>query len=141
MIRSAKDLWAGIIYIFFGVSAIFIARSYTLGTAFRMGPAYFPIVLSILLIGIGAVSVIRAFIVPGTTNRIHLSTGYRITPHERTIMTIVRSCVDWKTSDPDGWHPVKADVVFAVPNDVDSFRGDVSKWSLITFNLTNAPAQ
>jgi hypothetical protein len=66
MIRSTKDLWAGIIYIFFGVSAIFIARSYTLGTAFRMGPAYFPIVLSVLLIVIGAVSVIRAFIVRGT---------------------------------------------------------------------------
>jgi putative tricarboxylic transport membrane protein len=66
MIRSTKDLWAGIIYIFFGVSAIFIARSYTLGTAFRMGPAYFPMVTERLLIVIGAVSVIRAFIVRGT---------------------------------------------------------------------------
>ena len=66
MIRSTKDLWAGIIYIFFGVSAILIARGYTLGTAFRMGPAYFPTVLSVVLIGIGAVSVIRAFIVRGT---------------------------------------------------------------------------
>jgi hypothetical protein len=66
MIRSSKDLLAGLIYIFFGVSAIYIARDYTMGTALRMGPAYFPTVLSTLLIVVGSISVIRAFILPGT---------------------------------------------------------------------------
>lgn len=66
MIRSTRDLWAGIIYIFCGVSALFIARNYTMGTAFKMGPAYFPTVLSILLVAVGAFSVIRSFIIPGT---------------------------------------------------------------------------
>ena len=66
MIRSMKDLLAGLIYIFFGVSAIYIARDYSMGTAFKMGPAYFPTVLSILLIVVGSISVIRAFILPGT---------------------------------------------------------------------------
>ncbi len=66
-IRSLKDLLAGLIYIFFGVSAIIIAGDYNLGTAFKMGPAYFPTVLSWLLIFVGSISVIRAFITPGAS--------------------------------------------------------------------------
>ena len=66
MIRSSKDFWTGIIYLFFGVSAILIARDYGMGTALRMGPAYFPTVLGWLLIAIGAISGIRSFIVQGT---------------------------------------------------------------------------
>ena len=65
-IRSIKDLMAGLIYIFFGASAILIAREYNMGTAFKMGPAFFPSVLSMLLIAVGAISIIRAFILPGT---------------------------------------------------------------------------
>jgi len=66
MIRSSKDFWTGLIYLFFGASAILIARDYGMGTALRMGPAYFPTVLGWLLIAIGAISVIRSFIVQGT---------------------------------------------------------------------------
>jgi hypothetical protein len=66
MIRSSKDFWTGLIYLFFGASAILIARDYGMGTALRMGPAYFPTVLGWLLIAIGAISVIRSFIVEGT---------------------------------------------------------------------------
>ena len=61
-----KDLLAGLIYIFFGLSAILIARDYNMGTAFKMGPAYFPTALSILLIVVGSISVLRAFVLPGT---------------------------------------------------------------------------
>jgi hypothetical protein len=66
MIRSTKDLWAGLIYIFFGGSAIVIARDYGMGTAVKMGPAYFPTILGGLLLVVGAIAVIRSFIVPGT---------------------------------------------------------------------------
>jgi Tripartite tricarboxylate transporter TctB family len=66
MRRNPKDFWTGLIYIFFGSSAIFIAREYSMGNAFRMGPAYFPTVLSIILILIGVISLIRSFITPGT---------------------------------------------------------------------------
>ena len=66
MRRNPKDFWTGLIYIFFGSSTIFIARDYAMGNAFRMGPAYFPTVLSIILILIGAISLIRSFITPGT---------------------------------------------------------------------------
>ena len=65
MTRSPKDFWTGLIYIFFGASAILIAREYGMGTAIKMGPAYFPTILGATLAGIGAISVIRSFIVPG----------------------------------------------------------------------------
>ncbi len=63
---NPKDFWTGIIYIFFGTAAIIIARDYGMGTALKMGPAYFPMVLSGLLILIGIISLVRSFLKPGT---------------------------------------------------------------------------
>jgi len=65
MIQSAKDFWSGLIYIFFGLGAIVIARDYGMGTALKMGAAYFPTILGGLLILIGAISVIRSFVIRG----------------------------------------------------------------------------
>ena len=65
MYFKTKDFWAGLIYIFFGASAIFIARDYPMGTAVRMGPAYFPSLLGAILSVIGALSVIRSFMILG----------------------------------------------------------------------------
>jgi len=65
MIRSAKDFWSGLLYIFFGLSAIVIALDYGMGTALKMGAAYFPTVLGGLLIVIGSISVIRGFVIRG----------------------------------------------------------------------------
>jgi len=64
--RNPKDFWTGIIYIVFGTAAIIMARDYGMGTALKMGPAYFPTVLSVLLILIGIISLVRSFIRPGT---------------------------------------------------------------------------
>ena len=66
MIRSVKDFWTGLIYIFFGSSAMILARDYGLGTATKMGPAYFPTILGGLLIIIGFISLIRSFLKTGT---------------------------------------------------------------------------
>ena len=65
MIRSAKDFWTGLIYIFFGLSAVLIARDYGMGTALKMGAGYFPTVLGGLLTLIGIIALVRSFIVPG----------------------------------------------------------------------------
>jgi len=65
MQRNPKDLWTGLLYIFFGASAMIIARDYPMGTGSRMGPAYFPTVLGALLAGLGAIAVIRSFIAQG----------------------------------------------------------------------------
>lgn len=65
-IRSTRDFWSGLIYVFFGLSAILIARDYGMGTGLKMGAAYFPSVLGGLLVAIGTISMVRAFIVAGT---------------------------------------------------------------------------
>lgn len=66
MRHNPKDFWTGLLYIFFGVSAVIIARDYSMGTAFKMGPAYFPTILGALLALIGVISVVRSFLTPGT---------------------------------------------------------------------------
>jgi Tripartite tricarboxylate transporter TctB family len=64
-VRSPKDFWIGAIYLVAGVVGLLIARDYSFGSAGRMGPGYFPAIISALLILFGAVSVLRAFLVPG----------------------------------------------------------------------------
>ncbi len=64
--RNAKDFWTGVIFLIIGGGAIVLSRDYGMGTAVKMGPAYFPTILSSLLIVIGAISVIRSFLKPGT---------------------------------------------------------------------------
>ena len=64
-IRHQKDFWTGIIFLFFGSAAVILGLDYPMGSAGRMGPAYFPTVLGGLLILVGAIGVIRSFLRPG----------------------------------------------------------------------------
>ena len=59
--KNPKDFWAGLMYLGFGIATVVIARDYPLGTATKMGPAYFPIILGSLLMLVGALALIRAF--------------------------------------------------------------------------------
>jgi hypothetical protein len=52
-LANNKDVWAGLMLIAIGAAAIFVARSYPFGTALRMGPGFFPVVLGGLLIVFG----------------------------------------------------------------------------------------
>ena len=52
-LRASKDFWAGLMLIGIGAAAMLIARNYPFGTALRMGPGYFPIILGALLIVFG----------------------------------------------------------------------------------------
>lgn len=65
LVRSPKDLGAGAIYIALGAAALWFGAEYRMGTADEMGPGYFPKVLAVILIAIGAVSAGRAFVVDG----------------------------------------------------------------------------
>ena len=65
VVRSPKDLVAGLLFIAAGIAAIAIAANYTLGTAARMGPGYFPRVLGMLLIVLGAILAARSLRLPG----------------------------------------------------------------------------
>lgn len=63
---NGKDFWTGVIYIFIGAAALIISRDYPMGTAMKMGPAYFPAILSVLLMIIGIISIVRSFLKSGT---------------------------------------------------------------------------
>lgn len=60
-IRHPKDFWTGIIFLFIGLAAVIIGRDYNMGTAGKMGPAYFPTILGGLLALIGLAAVVRSF--------------------------------------------------------------------------------
>lgn len=64
-IRNPKDFWSGVIFVFFGLAAVLIGRDYSMGTAGRMGPAYFPTVLGAILALIGVIGVVRSMINQG----------------------------------------------------------------------------
>jgi hypothetical protein len=55
-IRNPRDFYAGLLFLFFGAVATWFARDYTMGSAVRMGPGYFPMVLGVLLLVLGAVT-------------------------------------------------------------------------------------
>ena len=64
-IKNEKDFWAGVIYVTVGAIALWIGRTYSMGTSAHMGPGYFPKVLAGALILIGGVSLIRSFLSQG----------------------------------------------------------------------------
>jgi hypothetical protein len=59
IIRHPKDFLAGLLFIAFGIAAIVIGSNYTLGTAARMGPGYFPRILGGLLVVLGLAIALR----------------------------------------------------------------------------------
>jgi len=63
--RERKDFAAGLMFI--GIGAFFAigAEAYPMGTAVRMGPAYFPTVLGWILAGLGLIVFIRSFFLHG----------------------------------------------------------------------------
>lgn len=61
MPHNQKDFFAGLLFAAIGIAGYLLSRDYPFGTATRMGPGYFPTVLSGLLVLIGAVCAVRAF--------------------------------------------------------------------------------
>ena len=64
-IKSPKDFWAGLMFIGIGLFFVISARSYELGSAARMGPAYFPSMLGGLIAVIGFAVLIQSFVISG----------------------------------------------------------------------------
>jgi Tripartite tricarboxylate transporter TctB family len=65
-IRHPKDFWAGLLFTASGLAfGILALTNYEMGTMTRMGPAYFPTVLAVLLVIIGLATTIRAFVIDG----------------------------------------------------------------------------
>jgi len=64
-VRSPKDFCAGLIYMVVGLGAVYLGGELPMGTASKMGPAYFPAFLGWLLAFIGIISLIRSFLQKG----------------------------------------------------------------------------
>jgi hypothetical protein len=54
-----RDILSGLIFVGFGAAFGFAASGYELGTAFRMGPGYFPIVLAGVLVVLGIAILVK----------------------------------------------------------------------------------
>jgi len=52
-IRSQKDFASGLMFILVGIGFSWVARTYSMGTAAKMGPGYFPFWLGIVLALLG----------------------------------------------------------------------------------------
>lgn len=65
-ISNPKDFWTGVVFVAFGAAGVWLAREYPFGTSLKMGPGYFPTVLSTLLAGVGVLIVLRGLFRSGT---------------------------------------------------------------------------
>jgi hypothetical protein len=66
LIKSPKNFWGGLMFLAFGLFfAVWATVNYQMGTAVRMGPAYFPTVLGALLALLGLLILIPAFAMEG----------------------------------------------------------------------------
>jgi Tripartite tricarboxylate transporter TctB family len=64
-IRSPQDLGAAIAFVAIGLAGAYFGKDLSFGTAGRMGPGYFPIILSWIIVGVGLVVGLTALTVEG----------------------------------------------------------------------------
>ncbi len=62
-IKSQKDFFSGVMFMGLGAAFAWGATTYNIGTAARMGPGYFPLMLGVLLALIGAAITFTALVV------------------------------------------------------------------------------
>ena len=62
-IKSQKDFFAGLMFSCVGVAFAWGATTYTIGEGARMGPGYFPLMLGILLAGLGGFIIFESLVV------------------------------------------------------------------------------
>jgi putative tricarboxylic transport membrane protein len=64
-VRNPQDLAGGVLLIAVGVLGWLLIRRLPMGTAFRMGPAYVPTVVSGLIVAVGVILTARSLLVRG----------------------------------------------------------------------------
>ena len=64
-VRSPNNLYFGLFLLVFAVLGLWLVRDLRLGTSVRMGPGYMPTALCWVLVGLGALTVIRGFVIDG----------------------------------------------------------------------------
>jgi hypothetical protein len=64
-VRSPQDLGAGAVFLVIGAAGAYFGSDLAFGSAARMGPGYFPLLLSWSIIGIGIVVAFRGLTIEG----------------------------------------------------------------------------
>lgn len=64
-IKSPKDFWAGLMFVGFGLFFLIASGNYQMGSAVRMGPAYFPTVLGGLMAVLGGIVFFQSLVFQG----------------------------------------------------------------------------
>jgi len=57
-----KDFLSGLMFVAFGLAALYFGRHLAVGTAVRMGPGYVPRALSLILLGFGGLICVMALV-------------------------------------------------------------------------------
>ncbi|NOL50096.1 tripartite tricarboxylate transporter TctB family protein [Pelistega europaea] len=61
LVKNQQDFWSGLMFMALGAGFALIAQAkYSMGTAARMGPGYFPFILGVLLVILGAIVALSA---------------------------------------------------------------------------------
>ncbi len=119
-IKSPKDFWAGLMFIGVGLFfMIWALTHYQMGTAVRMGPAYFPTMLGGLLAFLGLLVLIEGFAMHGP----------KVPPFNfRPLILISAACVVYGyLMKPLGLILATAALVF-----IAAFGGHEFKWKEVT---------
>ncbi|MBY4898221.1 tripartite tricarboxylate transporter TctB family protein [Cupriavidus sp. AU9028] len=69
-IRSQKDFASGLMFILVGLGFSWVARGYSMGTAAKMGPGYFPFWLGMVLALLGALVLVGSLSSKGEDDKL-----------------------------------------------------------------------
>lgn len=66
-IKSQKDFFSGLMFLGVGVAFSWGATNYSIGTGARMGPGYFPLLLGVIMMILGAIITFKAMVIETET--------------------------------------------------------------------------
>ena len=61
----SKDFLSGVMFIAFGLAALYFGRNLQMGTTVRMGPGYVPHMLAYIMLALGGIISVIALLTPG----------------------------------------------------------------------------
>jgi hypothetical protein len=64
-VKSPQDVGSGVVFLLIGLAGLWFGRDLAFGTAGRMGPGYFPVLLSALIIVVGLVVAFKGLTIEG----------------------------------------------------------------------------
>ena len=69
----SKDFLSGVMFIAFGLIALWFGRNLAMGTTVRMGPGYVPHMLAYIMMALGGIIVVVALVTPGEITEVLLN--------------------------------------------------------------------